>query len=202
MPATTRAQRREETVRRILDSAWELSRDHGLTGWTLRDLGAAVGMRAPSLYVYAGSKNALWDLMFADGYRALLARIETTARPDDPLEVVRVAARTFVAFAAEDASRFQLLFQFTAPGFEPSAESMELAGAALDALVGVLRDAGVRDPSDIDLWTALLTGLASEQVSNDPGGDRWLRLVDRAVDRLLPATGRTRPATRRTTSRR
>jgi AcrR family transcriptional regulator len=203
MPApTTRAQRREQTVRRILDAAWELSRDRGLTGWTLRDLGAAVGMRAPSLYVYAESKNALFDLMFADGYRAFLHRIESTYPPDDPVELVRVAARVFVAFAAEDAPRFQLLFQFTAPGFEPSPESLALAGAARDALVDVLGGAGVRDQADIDLWTAVLTGLASQQVSNDLGGDRWLRLVDDAVDRLLPVTRRKRPATRRTTTRR
>jgi AcrR family transcriptional regulator len=195
MAATKRAQRREETVRRILDAAWELSQDRGLTGWTLRDLGAAVGMRAPSLYGYAESKNALFDLMFADGYRAFLRRIESTERPDDPLEQVRAAARTFVAFAAEDPPRFQLLFQFTASGFAPSAESTALADAALGALAEALRAAGVRDRADIDLWTAVLTGLVSQQVSNDPGGDRWVSLVDRAVGRLLPATRRTTSGT-------
>jgi AcrR family transcriptional regulator len=180
-----RALRRQETVRRILDAAWELSRQRGLTGWTLRDLGAEVGMRAPSLYVYAESKNALFDLMFADGYRRLGERIDAARRPDDPRELVREAARTFVSFAAEDPARFQLLFQFTAPGFEPSQESMTLAQHALDELAAVLSEAGVSDPADLDLWSATLTGLASQQVSNDPDGDRWLRLVDVAVDRLL-----------------
>jgi AcrR family transcriptional regulator len=187
MVSTKRAQRREQTVRRILDSAWALSRERGLTGWTLRDLGAAVGMRAPSLYVYADSKGALFDLMFADGYRSFLARIGSVERPDDPVEMVRVAARTFVTFAAEDPPRFQLLFQYTAPGFHPSAESLALAQAALEALVDVLADAGVSAGRDVDLWTAVLTGLASQQVSNDPGGDRWSRLVDEAVDRFLLA---------------
>ena len=180
-----RAVRREETVRRILDAAWTLSRARGLTGWTLRDLGAEVGMRAPSLYVYAESKNALFDLMFADGYRRLAERIEATPRPDDPRALLRTAARLYVRFAAEDPVRFQLLFQFTAPGFEPSPESMALAGQALGDLVDVLAVAGVEDPAEVDLWTAVLTGLASQQVANDPGGDRWLRLVDAAVDRLL-----------------
>jgi AcrR family transcriptional regulator len=180
-----RAVRREETVRRILDAAWTLSRARGLTGWTLRDLGAEVGMRAPSLYVYAESKNALFDLMFADGYRRLAERIEATPRPDDPRALLRTAARLYVRFAAEDPVRFQLLFQFTAPGFEPSPESMALAGQALGDLVDVLAVAGVDDPAEVDLWTAVLTGLASQQVANDPGGDRWLRLVDAAVDRLL-----------------
>ena len=180
-----RALRRQETIRRILDAAWRLSRERGLTGWTLRDLGAEVGMRAPSLYEYAASKNVLFDLMFADGYRQLYERIEAQERPADPVELVRRAATMFVAFAAEDPARFQLLFQHTAPGFEPSAESMTLARRALDDLGEVLTAAGVEDEADLDLWTAVLTGLASQQVSNDPGGDRWLRLVDVAVGRLL-----------------
>jgi AcrR family transcriptional regulator len=186
MAASSRAARREQTVRRILDAAWELSREHGLTGWTLRDLGEAVGMRAPSLYVYADSKNALFDLMFADGYRQLLALIDATERPEDPRALLRVAGRHYVGFAAAEPARVQLLFQFTAPGFTPSAESMRLAGAALEAVAEVLRAADVPD-ADLDLWTAVLTGLASQQVANDPGGDRWLRLVDVAVDRMLPA---------------
>ncbi len=180
-----RALRRQETVRRILDAAWSLSRTRGLTGWTLRDLGAEVGMRAPSLYVYAESKNALFDLMFADGYRRLAERIEATERPSDPRALLETAARLYVRFAAEEPVRFQLLFQFTAPGFEPSPESMALAGTALGDLVEVLAAAGVNDPAEVDLWTAVLTGLASQQVANDPGGDRWLRLVDTAVARLL-----------------
>lgn len=184
-----RVLRRQETVRRILDAAWELSRQRGLTGWTLRDLGAEVGMRAPSLYVYAESKNALFDLMFADGYRQLRERIDAAHRPEEPRALVRDAARTFVSFAAEEPARFQLLFQFTAPGFEPSPESMALAQHALDELAAVLSDAGVTDPAEVDLWTAALTGLASQQVSNDAGGDRWLRLVDVAVDRLLFSAG-------------
>jgi AcrR family transcriptional regulator len=180
-----RALRRQETVRRILDAAWSLSRSRGLTGWTLRDLGAEVGMRAPSLYVYAESKNALFDLMFADGYRRLAERIEATERPSDTRALLETAARLYVRFAAEEPVRFQLLFQFTAPGFEPSPESMALARTALGDLAEVLAAAGVNDPAEVDLWTAVLTGLASQQVANDPGGDRWLRLVDTAVARLL-----------------
>jgi AcrR family transcriptional regulator len=182
---TRRAARRQETLRRILDAAWTLSDRQGLTGWTLRDLGAEVGMRAPSLYEYCSSKNDLFDLMFCDGYRRLVERIEQVERPADPAQLVRHAARLYVQFAAERPVRFQLLFQFTAPGFVPGPESMALARRALDELTQALATAGVTTAAEIDLWTAVLTGLASQQVSNDPGGNRWLRLVDVAVDRLL-----------------
>jgi AcrR family transcriptional regulator len=44
----------------------------GLAAVSLRDLGEAVGLRQPSLYVYFMSKLVLYDAMFADGYRQLL----------------------------------------------------------------------------------------------------------------------------------
>jgi hypothetical protein len=31
------------------------------------------------------------------------------------------------------------------------------------------------------MWTALLNGLVDQQISNDPGGDRWIRLIDDVV---------------------
>lgn len=186
--ATTdgRVARREASLRRIVDAAWQLSRERGLTGWTLRDLGTAVGMRAPSLYVYVDSKNALYDLLFADGYRALLDTMSTLERADDPRRTLRRAAHRYVEFCVADPPRCQLMFLRTIPGFEPSADSYAPAVEALDLLAGALADAGVRSPADLDLWTAVLTGLATQQSSNDPGGDRWTRLVDTAVDRLLP----------------
>ena len=43
----------------------------------------------------------------------------------------------------------------------------------------------MRDPRYLDLWTALTTGLVDQQISNDPGGDRWIRLIDDAVAMFL-----------------
>jgi hypothetical protein len=51
----------------------------------------------------------------------------------------------------------------------------------------VLVAAGATSPEKLDLWTALLSGLAAQQVSNDPGGDRWSRLVEPAVDMFVAA---------------
>ncbi len=185
-PPGPRAARREATMRRILEAAWALARERGLTGWTLRDLGSAVGMRAPSLYVYVDSKHALYDALFADGYTALLDRIDAVPREGTPRDVVLRAARLFVDFCAEDGPRTHLLFLRTVPGFEPTPAAYALAERVLAELATVLADAGVEDPRDLDLWTAMLTGLALQQASNDPGGDRWTRLIDETVDLLLP----------------
>jgi AcrR family transcriptional regulator len=187
-----RAERHAATKREILDAAWALARKHGLAGWALRDVAEAVGMRAPSLYVYFASKNALYDAMFADGYAALLARAEQlenelTPRGAPPVALARAGAAMFVDFCVEEPARLQLLFLRTIPGFEPSAESYALAQQPFAKMTTVLAAAGLGAAEHVDLWTALLTGLATQQVSNDPGGDRWRRLVDPAVDMFIAA---------------
>ena len=45
----------------------------------------------------------------------------------------------------------------------------------------ILTGVGLRTLADFDLWTALLAGLSSQQLANDPGGDRYLKLIDDAV---------------------
>lgn len=181
----TRAERRIATMSRIVDAAWELSGQRGLAGWTLRDLGGQVGMRAPSLYVYVDSKFALYDALYADGYRALLDVVAAISREQAPMAALREGAHRFVEFCVANPPRCQLLFLRTIPGFEPSQASYSLAQGALIELGEVMAEAGFDDPRELDLWTAVLTGLATQQTSNDPGGDRWTRLVDTAVDRFL-----------------
>ncbi len=180
-----RSLRHQATRQEIVAAAWRLAEDRGLTGWTMREIAEEVGMRAPSLYEYFASKNAIHDAMFADGYRQLLDEFDAEPVTGDPAEVLRRAARRFLDFYVASPARHQLLFQRVVPGFTPSAESYRLAEQALERLRAVLTDIGIDRPESADLWTALVTGLASQQATNDPDGDRWGRLVDHAVDMFL-----------------
>jgi AcrR family transcriptional regulator len=177
-----RAERRESTRAEILETAWELCRAQGLAGLALRDVARKIGMRPPSLYWYFDSKQAIYDAMFAQGNRQLLERLTVQQWPTDPRAILRCVARVFVEFSAEDVERYQLLFQRTLPAFEPSPEAYALAVQVFDQMRARLAVAGVSDPEHFDLWTALVAGLSAQQTANDPGGDRWLRLVDEAVD--------------------
>ena len=185
--------RRAATRREILDAAWEVLRADGPAALSLRDLAARVGMRAPSLYSYFSSKNDIYDALFEDGNRAVLAVYESVEPTDDPVADLRASAHRFVQLAVDDPVRYTLLFQRPIPGFEPSPEAYAPAVAMYQTLVERMAAAGITDQADLDLWTALLSGLAAQQVANDPGGDRWLRLVDDAVDMYLahvrPRTG-------------
>lgn len=179
----SKAERHAVIKREIVDAAWRLARERGLGGWSLRDVAEAVGMRAPSLYVYVESKNAVYDAMFAEGYAELLSRIPA-AEGEPPAQRLRRGAHLFFDFCVEDPARHQLLFLRTLPGFEPSPSSYALAQQALDGLAEVVTAVG-GSAEALDVWTALLTGLATQQVSNDPGGDRWARLVDSSIDLFL-----------------
>src|SRR3954468_8647621 len=168
-----RLPRHAATKARILDAAWALAREHGLAGISLRDLAAAVDLRQPSLYSYFESKNALYDAMFAQGYRRLLDAVADVELVGDPEQQLRQMARTFVALATEDMTRAQLLFLPTLPDFEPSTDSYELAIEFLERAQAALAAAGLDRAEDVDLYTAVTGGLVSQQLANDPGGTRW-----------------------------
>jgi AcrR family transcriptional regulator len=177
-----RAERREATRVEILEAAGELIRQHGVAGLGLRDLGQQVGMRAQSLYSYFESKDAIYDALFQQGAAELLERTLALELADDPRVNVRRMARLFFDFCVEDQARYQLLFQRTIPGFEPSPESYAPSVEVLEINRQGLVDAGGTDPRDLDLLTGLVTGLVDQQLSNDPGGDRWYRLLGDALD--------------------
>ena len=164
-------------------------REDGLAGLSMRDLGRRVGMRAQSLYSYFASKTEIYDAMFLEGYRAfadwMAGAVSDERAASDPVAAARASVHAFVEFCTIDPVRYQLLFQRTIPGFTPSAESWAVATAAYGQTRDRLAAIGVRDQATLDLWTAVMTGITDQQISNDPGGTRWSQLVDRAVDLLL-----------------
>jgi AcrR family transcriptional regulator len=176
------AERREARVASIVATAWELAHREGIGGVTLHGLARAVGMRQPSLYEYFDSKNALFDAMFADGNRQLLERLEAVRLPRDPRAALKAYMRTFVRFAVDDPTRSLLLFQRPVPSFQPSPASYAPAQRVLGRAVELLAAAGVDDPGDVDCVIAMVAGLVDAQISNDPGGRRWIRHLDRLID--------------------
>jgi len=184
LPVTTVARRRETKIASIVDAAWGLARRDGIQVLSLHALAKEVGMRQPSLYAYFDSKNALYDAMFAAGNRELLARLDSLELPADPRVALKVLLRAFAGFALADPARHSLLFRRVIPGFEPSPESYALAVDALSHVLAVMNDAGVTDSGDVDCMIAMVAGLIEAQLSNEPGGDRWLRHLDRMVDLL------------------
>lgn len=191
MPSTRIEERREATKSAILDAAWKLARRDGLNGIGMRELAAELGMAAPSLYGYFPSKDAIFDAMFVQGNQQLVAHAEASTPPrgEGLRASLEAAAHSYVEFCNEDPVRFQLLFQLSIPGWRPSEDAYAAAVQTLDSMRARLVDFGLDSQEDLDLWTALTTGLASQQVANDPGGDRWIRLIEPTVAMYLSSRG-------------
>jgi AcrR family transcriptional regulator len=191
-----RTERREATKLEILDAAWELVRAEGLAALTLRDLANKVGMQPPALYSYFDSKHAIYDAMFLQGNLELLRRYEAIAEAGDPEDSFRASARLFVGFTVEDAARAQLMFMRTIPGFEPSPESYAVAVHVVDLAKKQFAKVGI-EPEWFDLWTGIISGLSFQQIANEPGTERWVRLIDDAVDMFLDHVNETKKKRRR-----
>lgn len=189
MPGKPNQERRDQIRRTILEHAWALCRERGLAELSLRDLAARVGMTAPSLYSYFGSKDAIYDAMFAQGQIQLGEATSSLAATGRPREDLRVATRAFFAFCVTDPVRYQLLFQRTIPGFEPSPESYKHAVDRMTEFIEELAAVGITEPRHVDLWTGIVSGLTAQQLANEPGGDRWTRLLDETVDMFCDHVG-------------
>jgi AcrR family transcriptional regulator len=182
---TWREARRQNARADLLRTAWEMVHEGGLGALSLRKLAHRAGITTPTVYAYFESKNAILDAMFGEAAESFE---QSNAQPIEdvtPQQQLAAHARRFATFCTSDVARYQLLFQHLIPGFSPSPESYAPAVRALDSARQRLDAAGVRDPRHVDLWTALMTGLVDQQISNDPGGDRWIRLIDDVVAMFL-----------------
>lgn len=183
--SSTRDRRRQATIDEVVEAAWALVHELGLAGLSLRDLGQRVGLHASSIYQYFPSKLDIYDALFAHGHRQLQAVMAGVDRDEDPVTVFRKGSALFTAFCIEDPVRYQLLFQRTIPDFEPSATSMALAWESYQGMATALAGLGIVSERDLDLWTAVQTGITDQQIANDAGGQRWSSQLDRAIDMFL-----------------
>jgi AcrR family transcriptional regulator len=192
-----RAARRRSARATIVEAAWAAARAEGLASLSLRDLARRAGITTPTVYAYFESKNDIYDAMFGQAAEEFAARMARPHDTNDPREVLVADLRRFVEFCTDDLARYQLLFQRTIPGFQPSTTAYAPAVRALEGTHERLARIGITEAAHLDMWTALTTGLVDQQVSNDPDGDRWVRLIDDFATMFLDyCHGSTRPTRR------
>ncbi len=186
-----RSRRREQTRAEIIAAAWRLAERDGIAGLSLRDLAVEVGMRAPSLYTYVANKAAIYDEMFAVGYRELAEELHgTEVDADDPVGSLAARIATFVDFCQASVPRYQLMFTRAVPDWQPSDAAYAASVATYERMTDELGRIGIDAPRAVDLVTAVTAGLAAQQLANDPAGDRWRRLSRDAAEMILAQTRR------------
>lgn len=169
----------------ILDAAWGIAAEEGLGAVSLREVARRVGIKQPSLYGYVDSKLGLYDAMFAHAYEQLLERLDEEEPTGTSRDQLMRLSRVVLDFVVEDPPRQQLLFQRTIPGFEPSPASYALAGRLVTRCRALLAALGAGGDEHVEMYTAIISGLGSQQIANDPGGHRWTRHLEPLLGTVL-----------------
>ncbi len=191
-PNRDRRTERHEAIRReILDAAWAAARETSIAGLTLRDIASRVGMQQPSLYSHFASKQAIYDAMFQQAWEVFLqhARDNIPRLPAEPRARLIAIAEDYFDFSVADLPRHQLMDVNVVPNFQPSAEAYAPAVEVFGLMLDQLRGLGITAEEDADIYTALTGGLVNQQLANDPGGQRWRRLIPRVMNMFADDLG-------------
>jgi len=90
-----------------------------------------------------------------------------------------------VNYCVANPARYHLMLQRTLPSFSPSDASYRIALGCLNVLVQRLSSAGITGPADIALIRGLISGLAAEQIANDPQGRLFADQAERGIRTLV-----------------
>jgi len=205
------AERRAGTIDRIVTTARDVIADEGAAGLTLGEVARRVGMRTPSLYGYFANRADLCDELFRRGWADFGGSVAHLA-PDEGTDIhamLREAMDVSVGWALDHPAEAQLMFWRPIAHWQPSPSAYEPAEQVMGLTAGSLAGAqrlGLLDP-DADLeelvstWVALVAGVISQQLSNEPGvpldDGRTSRhrgaLVRMYADHYSPTTHRSTP---------
>jgi len=153
----------------------------------VREVARSVGIRQQSLTYYYPTKRELLDALFADGFADLRRRFERVPQAEEPVQGVVDLAIAFVDHLVARPAAYHLMFQGTVPGFHPSEENHSIALAVVGELLQRLAAARVTRPADVALVRSVMSGLAAEQIANDPQGRLFADQTERGIRAVLAA---------------
>jgi AcrR family transcriptional regulator len=156
-------------------------------GTRLREVARAIGLRQQSLTYYFPTKQALLDALFADVFVDLGEVFDALPNPHDPIDGVVAVGEAVAEYFSAHPARYHLMVQQTVPGFRPSDESHAVALRCLQVLIDRLAAVGITEADDVALVRGLISGLASEQLANEPGGRQYISQVERGIRAVLAA---------------
>jgi AcrR family transcriptional regulator len=181
-----RAMMRED----ILAAARTILKDQGYSELSMRGLGRAAGITAPTIYDYFPGKEAVLDALFADGADMLASEIKQAAAAAEPgAERLQAIGSAYRRFAIENPDLYLLLFGGADPSYTPSETLIEklhhisdlAAEAVQEAMeVGYLKPGSAEDVSN-SMWvmahgSVMLELKCFRGKFDENGGEEFFRL--------------------------
>ena len=204
-----RALPRRERVRAlmrqdILDAARRLVQEEGIKGLTMRALGRAVGVTAPTLYDYFPSKEAVLDALFLQGTQILSEAMGNAIAATPPgRERLWAIAVAYRQFAITHPDLYFLVFGRVDASYRPGDFqrecAMNIGGQARQAVRDAMAVGEIRsgDPDDVSnaIWvmahghvTLELSGFC-DKLGDDAGEQMYRRNFEILFEGLAPDEG-------------
>jgi AcrR family transcriptional regulator len=148
---------RQATVEEIKAVARAQMAAEGTAAVSLRAIAREMGLTAPALYRYFGSRDELVTALVVDAYNALadaMAAAVEAVGPGRHADRMRAAFRAFRGWGLEHPTEFALIFGSPIPGYVAPERTRPAGLRYTDLLVRLLADAlaaGALDPEAIDL---------------------------------------------------
>jgi AcrR family transcriptional regulator len=155
-----------QAARRLLDA-------EGPSALSVRKLAAAADVAPMTIYHQFKSKDGIVDQLVCDGFQqlhdTLLAMPESGEAAVDAVQ----GGMRYRRLALDHPHMYSLMFERSIPGYEPSAETMAVAGSSFEVLVGCMRRGQAAgevidgDPVELAerLWAAM-HGLVALELHN------------------------------------
>lgn len=141
---TPRARARAQTMSDIVRIAREHLATGGAAALSLRAVARDLGVVSSAVYRYVRSRDELLTLLVVEGYDALGDAVDSAlaTAPADPIERLRVTARTVRAWALAEPAWYGLLFGTPVPGYAAPADRTVTPGTrVIVTLLGIIEQA-------------------------------------------------------------
>lgn len=193
---TRRPSKGEHSRAHILDVALKLFRKKGFDATTMRDVAAAADMSLGAAYYHFGSKEAIvlayYERVARERDRRVRALLSTTS---DLRQRILTVYHVHFDIVRRDRQLLGALVRSVADPENPTAVFSPQTRAVREQSISLFREAvsvaivpeELRDLGALGLWTLDLALMLYFTWDSSPKQQRTRRLIDDAVDMLLPA---------------
>ncbi len=146
----------QELLRRtVLEAASHLLVEQGPAALTVRKIAQELGCSTKIIYTMFQGKDGLSDALYIDGCERLRLTLEAVPDEENTAALLYRLGQAYWDFALANSSYYKVLFCEAIPGFQPSTNSIHMAGGAFVRLLRVLERAQERgELFETDPWIA------------------------------------------------
>lgn len=191
---TTRREREIiELKNQIINQSWKIISEEGWQALSIRKIADAIEYSVPVIYKHFENKEAIIEYFSKEGFSILAKSIHDDIQTiADPQQKLRTIARSYWAFAANNAQHYRIMFGLGIPPCEAinsNAEMKETSQYMYDAIQQVLEESNNENADKYlklkTFWSMLHGFIAIELLSNNTISNHPTATVEDAVDGFI-----------------